>query len=338
MEVTNVTTMPSSGPSFGPPMGFSSRLPKDDLGPSMRVAVWILASAATIFLTLPVCNTLSISLGFGKHIYQIPFSAFDSLNTIFLIGQLSMTLQICGHCWSKTSFALTLLMISDGIRGKTRIFIWFAIVSMNILFGIAALLFWIDCTPINKSWQPLTRGECWDPNIIITYNIFTSGRSIVFRYNGSHSRRYPLEDHHEPPDGDQGEDWRGTCDDAAASAFIKCSSLPELGSRDFPRKSLRAPRHFPIADRLADEGVPLVIWSGTENAVTIMAASVPMLRVLLKSVRPKKRRPRPRPIYETADSREFMLSMTSGKRSFYNKPRKDLATMTDTSTTWDLEG
>ncbi len=29
-----------------------SRLPKDDLGPSMRVAVWILVSAATVFLTL----------------------------------------------------------------------------------------------------------------------------------------------------------------------------------------------------------------------------------------------------------------------------------------------
>jgi hypothetical protein len=25
-------------------------------------------------------------------------------------------------------------------------------------------------------------------------------------------------------------------DSAAASAFIKCSSLPELGGRDFPRK------------------------------------------------------------------------------------------------------
>ncbi len=115
-------------------------------------------------------------MGFGKHIYQISFSSFHNLNTIFQVGQLSMTLQICGQCWSKTSFGLTLLMISDGIQGRTRAFIWFAIISMNIMFGISALLFWIDCTPIEKSWTPLMPGKCWDPNVLITYNIFSSGK------------------------------------------------------------------------------------------------------------------------------------------------------------------
>ena len=31
---------------------FASRLPKDDLGPSMLVAVWILASVSTVFFAL----------------------------------------------------------------------------------------------------------------------------------------------------------------------------------------------------------------------------------------------------------------------------------------------
>lgn len=99
---------------------------------------------------------------------------------MYLIGQITITLTICSAAWSKTSFAITLLMISDGIRGKTRMFIWFAAVSMNLLLGIAAMLFWIGCTPLEKAWHPFMPGTCWDPNVIITYNILTSGEQFYF--------------------------------------------------------------------------------------------------------------------------------------------------------------
>lgn len=104
--------------------------------------------------------------------WQIPFR---NLNDMYLIGQITITLTICAAAWSKTSFGITLLMISDGIHDKTRVFIWFALVSMNLLLGIAAMLFWVGCTPLEKAWHPYIRGTCWSPNVIITYNIFTSG-------------------------------------------------------------------------------------------------------------------------------------------------------------------
>lgn len=115
---------------------------------------------------------MSIDRGYGKHAWQIPRS---NLNEMYLIGQVSVTLAICSQAWSKTSFAITLLMIGDGINGRTRVFLWFAVVSMNLLFGMAAMFFWVDCTPLEKAWKPYIRGTCWSPNVIITYGVFTSG-------------------------------------------------------------------------------------------------------------------------------------------------------------------
>lgn len=116
---------------------------------------------------------MSVDLGYGKHTWQIPR---ENLNDMYLIGQVAVTLAICSQAWSKTSFAITLLLIGDGIHGRTRIFLWFAVVSMNLLFGMSAMFFWVDCAPLEKAWRPYIRGTCWSPNVIVTYGIFVSGR------------------------------------------------------------------------------------------------------------------------------------------------------------------
>ena len=123
---------------------------------------------------------MAVDLGYGKHVWQIPFA---NLNDMFLIGQVTVTLAICSQAWSKTSFAITLLLISDGIHGRTRVFIWFAVVSINLLFGMAAMFFWIGCTPLEKAWHPFMPGSCWSPNVIVTYGIFTSGIFLPFLFN-----------------------------------------------------------------------------------------------------------------------------------------------------------
>jgi hypothetical protein len=55
---------------------------------------------------------------------------------------------------------------------------------------------------------------------------------------------------------------------AAISAFIKSSAMPSVASPDF-----------------SFDGVTLIMWSTAEPAVSIMAASVPMMRVLVQSMR-----------------------------------------------------
>lgn len=120
---------------------------------------------------------MSVDLGYGKHTWQIPS---ENLNDMYLIGQVAVTLAICSQAWSKTSFAITLLLIgSDGIHGRTRIFLWFAVISLNLFFGMGAMFFWVDCAPLEKAWKPYIRGTCWSPNVIITYGIFISGGFVL---------------------------------------------------------------------------------------------------------------------------------------------------------------
>ena len=71
------------------------------------------------------------------------------------------------------SFALTLLRLTDG---WTKWAVWFIIVSMNLAMGISALLPFVACTPIQRSWNPfITEGHCFDPKIIVDYDIFSAG-------------------------------------------------------------------------------------------------------------------------------------------------------------------
>lgn len=119
-----------------------------------------------------ISTNRTVDLGFGKHSHMIDPR---NLNDMYLIGKISVTFTVCSQAWSKTSFAITLLMISDGFHGRTRIFLWFAVVSMNIFFGTSALLFWVGCSPIEKSWNPFISGTCWSQYVPVLFMIFTSG-------------------------------------------------------------------------------------------------------------------------------------------------------------------
>jgi rhodopsin domain-containing protein len=116
--------------------------------------------------------TVAVSMGWGKHQYDLDIA---NANTMSVIGLASVTFAIAGQSWSKTSWALTLLRVSES-KWQTW-FIWFAIVSMNVFFGIGALLFWVQCTPLEASWHPLVHGVCWDPWINVKYGIFASSKS-----------------------------------------------------------------------------------------------------------------------------------------------------------------
>jgi hypothetical protein len=111
--------------------------------------------------------TLNISRGFGKHVYVVPI---QNLSIIAFNGNIAGTLSIFSVTWSKTSFQITLLRITEG---RTRWFIWFTIFSINILMGISALFLWIQCNPIRKTWNPMEPGTCWNPAVSIDYGIFS---------------------------------------------------------------------------------------------------------------------------------------------------------------------
>jgi hypothetical protein len=76
--------------------------------------------------------------------------------------------------WSKTSFALTLLRITEG---KMKYLIWFIIASMNLLMGTNALITWIQCYPVSKTWNRDEPGTCWDYRVNIVYGVVAGSYS-----------------------------------------------------------------------------------------------------------------------------------------------------------------
>ncbi|AEO55763.1 hypothetical protein MYCTH_2299910 [Thermothelomyces thermophilus ATCC 42464] len=69
---------------------------------------------------------------------------------------------------SKTSFALTLLRLSQGWVMKT--IIWFVMITMNAIMGTAMLFMWIKCRPFAKVWDDTLDGWCIEPaKIVILY-------------------------------------------------------------------------------------------------------------------------------------------------------------------------
>ena len=66
-----------------------------------------------------------------------------------------------------------------------KFFLWFAIININISFGIGALLFWIDCEALQKAWNPLTKGVCWDVSVHIISAFVVSGTCTAIYGYGS---------------------------------------------------------------------------------------------------------------------------------------------------------
>jgi hypothetical protein len=116
------------------------------------------------------------TLGFGKHIWD--FNP-DNMQLIAMPTSLAGTFIVTATVWSKTSFGITLIHISDGWIKKAA---WFCIISMNIAMFLAALLPWVSCTPVQKVWDLTVDGTCWDPHIVMYYHIFSSSYSAAMDF------------------------------------------------------------------------------------------------------------------------------------------------------------
>lgn len=82
------------------------------------------------------------------------------------------------------------------------------------------------------------------------------------------------------------------CYSASICAFVKCSQLPVLASGDFTREftqtalTRRGERDVKGQNflTLPDDASALIIWGVAETSVTIIATTIPVMRVLVRDV------------------------------------------------------
>jgi hypothetical protein len=78
---------------------------------------------------------------------------------------------------SKTSFSITLLRLST--KKWQKWFIWFVIVSVNIVYWLCGIFLLVQCQPIEKNWNKTMNGKCWQSSVQDNYSIFAGGRSHI---------------------------------------------------------------------------------------------------------------------------------------------------------------
>ncbi|KAK3331546.1 hypothetical protein B0H66DRAFT_546762 [Apodospora peruviana] len=278
----------------GPPLTAEelAKLPHDDRGPAILAAHWLLTAAATIFLGLRIyckkstsrklwwddwiliaawitilitdglTTALVLEFKLGRHSWDLHVDPTNVSKFIILLSsRASFTLTALG--WTKTAFAITLLRLTEGL---TRSFVWFIIISLNVTTIISGLVPWIQCAPLEKTWNPTVDGTCWAAQVGTKVWIGMGAYSALMDFVLAvlpWTFLYGLALRSKEKFGILIAMSMGVI--AGGVAIAKCAKLPQLGSGD------------------SFNEVELYIWDVTESCVTMMAACIPTLRVLLQT-------------------------------------------------------
>jgi len=251
---------------------------------------WVLILAWICLVGQNIITTETIKYGYGRHIYDIPFE--NLTQKLPLLANIGATFSILAAVWSKTSFAITLLRIT---QGWLWVAVWCIIVTMNVAMGLSALFVWIQCTPVEKSWNPLLEGTCFSRDTIIDFLVFSAAYSAAMDIILAllpWKVVLPLNMKTKEKIGVLVAMSMGLV--AATTAIIKIVQIPRMKSGDICEWPDASKKGGSILT-CADDGVVLVVWGTAESAVTIMAASVPVLRSLLAGNKNKYKAPTPSP-------------------------------------------
>jgi hypothetical protein len=122
-------------------------------------------------------QSAAVAHGLGiRNLYSTGILGAESATAVSLYSICAGFASILATCWSKISFAISLLRISTG---RMRWFIWFIIVSVNLVFASNGTIQWAQCWPIQKRWHWDMEGSCFDSIIIQNYNTFVAGEQCL---------------------------------------------------------------------------------------------------------------------------------------------------------------
>ncbi|KAL2132355.1 hypothetical protein VTI74DRAFT_3926 [Chaetomium olivicolor] len=268
-------------------------LPPDvNLGPYLNRVIWTLAALAALFLGLRMyCKFLrSRQLWWDDYfliaswVALVVSVALQTAGTAYGLGRLFAYLNpeqvtavalysicagfcsILATCWSKTSFAISLLRISNG---GVRVFVWFIIISTNLVLGANGAIQWAQCWPIQKRWHYDMEGSCWPSEIVQNFNTFVaafSGFMDILLALLPWKIIWTVAINKREKIGALAAMSTGVI--SGVMAFLKIKTLYVIGNDNVTT-------------------VDLFIFGTAEPATIIMAASIPILRMLI--------RPQPKP-------------------------------------------
>ncbi|KAK1826127.1 hypothetical protein QBC39DRAFT_269741 [Podospora conica] len=220
------------------------------------IAGWLCIIATDIITTV-----LAKWFGMGRHSWQL--TIYDPQLFLIILNARAVT-TLSALCLTKTSFAVTLLRLTTE---KTKAFVWFIIISLNILLGFSAAIPFIQCDPIAKTWNNALDGKCWAPGVGVKIWIATGAYSAFMDFvlaGLPWTFLFGIMLRKKEKFGILIAMSCGVI--AGAVGIIKCVELPHLGKGDAYNDAI------------------LFIWDITESNACLMAACIPALRVLFRDV------------------------------------------------------
>ncbi|KAI1499894.1 hypothetical protein F5X99DRAFT_388096 [Biscogniauxia marginata] len=233
---------------------------------------WILLPSWLALIASGILITINLDEVFGSR------NAGDDDNIrpfrgVGLLNLIAGTLLFLGSAWSKTSFALALIRI---VGSRLKLGLWFIIISMNLIITISVVLRWVQCQPAKKGWDfYATEGTCLDRNAILSVTYFAAAYSalmdfvlaflpwpIISKLRMATSEKIGV------------SIAMSTGVFAGATAIVRCIKLQDLTGDD-------------VSHNVFD----LAVWSVAEISTTIMAATIPVLRGLVREATGSNGRP-----------------------------------------------
>ncbi|KAK0391605.1 hypothetical protein NLU13_1105 [Sarocladium strictum] len=265
----------------------------DERGTRLLASVWCLTAAAAVLLGLRLyckiwrgrglwwddhlliiamvsltiaaaINTYLVSLGFGQHIDTI---SSDNLKTINLFTILVATFGIIATTTSKSSFAITLHRIATTRWMKH--FLVFVIISINVSMNLVWIFGFAKCTPLRRVWDKSVPGTCWDPKKLVKFQLFAAYYSAILDFVLAFLPWHII----------MGVSMRRR---ERVGVAIAMSLGAIAGITGIVKAVLVVNMTSPD---ITYDRVDLTIWTLTEPAASIMAISIPVLRMLYQELK-----------------------------------------------------
>ncbi|KAI1451329.1 hypothetical protein F4805DRAFT_473961 [Annulohypoxylon moriforme] len=222
---------------------------------------WVLIASWVVLVASGILTSISVAIIFFRHDEDKQMGAHDASLLTFTTG----TLFFIAAIWSKTSFAITLMRIAGP---WLKVVLRIIIISMNGITFVSVILRWLQCRPTSQA------NTCGNRDLILGVTIFAAAYSAFMDFVLA-ALPWPiiinLQMKTREKIGISVGMSMGVC--AGVTAIIKCTKFQVLESEEF-----------------ADDVFELSIWSVAEIATTIMAASIPVLRALVREATGTNRR------------------------------------------------
>ncbi|KAK1956043.1 hypothetical protein LY78DRAFT_686404 [Colletotrichum sublineola] len=169
-----------------------------DPAPRVVASIWVMISVSTVFLFLRVyCKKirsrgmwiddhililswmfLLISTSLSTELMRLGFGrTIDFTPHMHTLSSVNVVINSVALALSKTSFAVTMLRISSGRR---KAFIWYLIVSMNAVLATSAVASWIAaCDRPEDEYEAVLPGICWRVQDSVVMAMVSNGYSAL---------------------------------------------------------------------------------------------------------------------------------------------------------------